>query len=558
MTTAPQTRSRGLRAWEALAARLLKLPKATHDHTITRDLPIPARDGTVLLADHLAPVGPSRGTVLVRSPYGFPSVLRALTGGLFAGHGYDVVLARTRGTFGSGGRFDPFRTEVEDGADTVAWLRGQKWFGGRFATFGGSYFGFTQWALLADPPPEMATAIIAVGPHDVSRALYSGGAFNLDDFLGWSDSVGHQGELSFLRAQLRSATQARRQAPVNGALPLVDAADGLSGGRAPWFREWVSRRDLADPYWSPLQLSEALDRTEVPVLLQSGWQDLFLDQTLEQYAHLTRRGVDVGLTVGPWTHGQMALKGYAVLIPEALDWLDAHLAESSTSNRRSPVRIEVTGSGEWRDLPSWPPSATTRVLHLQPGGALGDSPAPAAAPAVSFTYDPDDPTPSIGGRFLRNGASGYRDDTRLNERADVVSFTGPALEAPLEVVGVPVVELAHGSDNPHADIFVRISEVDGKGRSRNVSDGFTRLDPAPTDGLIRLELDPIAHRFAAGNRIRVLVAGGAFPRYERNLGSDEHPATGTLMKPSHHSVDPAGSRLLLPVAARPTTEDRPA
>jgi uncharacterized protein len=137
-TPSSEPPSRALRVWEAAVARLLKLPKATTDHTITRDLPIPARDGTVLLADHIAPVGANRGTVLVRSPYGFPAALRALVGGLFAGHGYHVILARTRGTFGSGGDFDPFRTEIVDGADTVAWLRKQEWFGGRFATAGRS------------------------------------------------------------------------------------------------------------------------------------------------------------------------------------------------------------------------------------------------------------------------------------------------------------------------------------------------------------------------------------------------------------------------------------
>ncbi|MFI5075669.1 MAG: CocE/NonD family hydrolase, partial [Actinomycetales bacterium] len=124
MTTHPdsragEARSRALRTWEAAVGRLLKLPRPTHDHTLTRDLRIPTRDNAVLLADHVAPVGESRGTVLVRSPYGFPAGLRALVGGVFAGHGYHVVLARTRGTFGSGGSFDPFRTEVEDGADTV-------------------------------------------------------------------------------------------------------------------------------------------------------------------------------------------------------------------------------------------------------------------------------------------------------------------------------------------------------------------------------------------------------------------------------------------------------
>jgi predicted acyl esterase len=128
-----------------------------------------------------------------------------------------------------------------------------------------------------------------------------------------------------------------------------------------------------------------------------------------------------------------------------------------------------------------------------------------------------------------------------------VRFHRAALTAPLEVVGVPRVELAHATDNPHADLFVRISEVDAKGRSRNVSDGFLRLDPDSSGGVVRIELDAVAHRFAAGHRVRLLVAGGSFPRWERNLGTGEDPATSTRMEPSSRTIDLAGSRVLLPV-----------
>jgi predicted acyl esterase len=33
-------------------------------------------------------------------------------------------------------------------------------------TVGSSYLGFTQWALLADPPPELETSVIGMAPHD--------------------------------------------------------------------------------------------------------------------------------------------------------------------------------------------------------------------------------------------------------------------------------------------------------------------------------------------------------------------------------------------------------
>ncbi len=165
---------------------------------------------------------------------------------------------------------------------------------------------------------------------------------------------------------------------------------------------------------------------------------------------------------------------------------------------------------------------------------------------MSFTYDPSDPTPTVGGASLLNG--GYKDDSELAVRSDVVVFTGEPLTRPLEVLGTPAVSLAHSTDNPHADVFVRISEVEPDGTSRNVTDGFVRLDPAAADGLIRIEFDPIAHRFSAHNRVRLIVAGGAFPRWERNLGTDDDPATSSRMAPSTRTIDLTASTLVLPVA----------
>ena len=191
------------RLLDGLMTRMVRLPAPTTDYTVTRDLRIPTRDGVELLADMYTPTVPPSGTLLVRSPYGFPAVMVAVTGTVFASRGYRVLLARCRGTFGSGGTFEPMMHEVDDAADTVAWMREQPWFDGRFGTWGGSYLGFTQWALLVDPPPELVTAVISIGPHDFRAAAYQGGAFNLSDFLGWANQVARQEDVGFVRGMVR-------------------------------------------------------------------------------------------------------------------------------------------------------------------------------------------------------------------------------------------------------------------------------------------------------------------------------------------------------------------
>ncbi|MBS4729905.1 CocE/NonD family hydrolase [Mycobacterium sp. SM1] len=522
---------------------LLGLPPATTEYTVDR-VRVPMRDGVDLLADHYTPATPSAGTILVRGPYGRGFPFSLAFAGLYAARGYHVVLQSVRGTFGSAGVFEPMTHEAADGADTVAWLRRQPWFSGRFATIGISYLGFTQWALLQDPPPELAAAVITAGPHDLSASSWGTGSFTVNDFLGWSDLIAHQEDRPRIRTVIRQLTARRRLARATLGLPVGAAGRALLGDRAPWYESWLEHPDRDDPFWDPLRMGAALERARIPVLLLSGWQDVFLRQSLEQYRRLRERGVDVALTVGPWTHAQLLTRGLGTICRESLAWLDAHLRGARIGPRASAVRVFVTGQG-WVNLAEWPPPSTQRVLYLQPGGGLGATAPPPISPPATFRYDPTDPTPTVGGRML-SPQGGYRDDTRLARRNDVLSFTGDVLTADLCVAGNPVAELAHTADNPHVDVFVRVSEVGARGRSVNISEGYRRLS-RPV-GTLTIELDPIAHRFRAGSRIRVLIAGGCHPRYARNLGTGEPLVTGVRMKPATHSVHFGFSRLLLPVS----------
>jgi putative CocE/NonD family hydrolase len=529
---------------------LLKVPPHTTEYRVHRGVHTPMRDGVHLIADHYEPLTANpAGTLLVRGPYGRRFPFSTLFAAQYASRGYHVVVQSVRGTFGSGGEFDPMVNEIADGADTAAWLCDQPWFTGSFATIGISYLGFTQWALLTDPPPQMKAAVITVGPHDLSGPRWGTGSFGLNDFLGWSDMLVHQEDPSRLRAFVRQVRSRRALAQATGALPVGEAARTLLGTGAPWFESWLEHPEHDDQHWAPMQLHQALERTQIPVLLLSGWQDLFLEQTLAQYQRLRERDVPVAVTIGPWTHTQLMTKGAPTVLRESLNWLDAHLSGSRILARK-PVRIHINGHG-WQDLDDWPPAMPEHVLYLRPAGHLGATAPDQDTPASSFTYYPGNPTPTIGGRLL-SPESGYRNDTQLAERADVLTFTSAPLPADLYAVGTPLLELSHSCDNRYNDLFVRISEVDARGRSRNVSDGY--LCGTPDSRNIRIELDAIAHRFPAGSRIRVLIAGGSHPRFARNLGTGEPLINGRQLASATHTVhlgEGGTSRIVLPAGPRP-------
>jgi len=540
-----------------LLSRAWKLPPPRNKVTVERGIEVPMSDGTILLADHYIPATVvSAATVLARCPYGRGGPYALLDGQLLAERGYHVLLQSCRGTFGSGGEFEPMRNEVADGQDTVAWLREQSWFDGRLVTYGASYLGFTQWALAMDPPPELVAAVVIVGPHDFSRTAYQRGAFGLYNYLSWNDLIAHQENAGTLRGLLRTANADRRLRPVLSRLPISVAARDLLGAQAAGFQSWLDHPQLTDPFWEPMQCGAALERITAPTLLVGGWQDLFIEQTLEQYRTLAGRVVPTRMVVGPWTHLDTATKG-SVAVTESLAWLDRYAGTGKASDAVAPahqgypVRIWVGGEGAccWREIASWPPSGTSQQRwYLGEQGALSQqASADSAVPPARFRYDPADPTPSAGGALLSFRA-GVCDNRAVERRPDVLVFSSADLDQPVEVMGDVTAELTVTRDNPHADLFVRLCDVDSKGRSRNVCDGIVRLtEQDPLTGTVRVSLPGAAHRFGPGHRIRLQVSGGAFPRFARNPGNGQVDATAAELVPTHYAVSlaPASASVLL-------------
>jgi hypothetical protein len=530
-----------------------------------RDIAIPASDGASLLAAHYAPV-PAAGdagtypTVLVRTPYGRSMLSGLANAQVIAGQGYHVLLVSCRGTFGSGGEFDPGRYEAADGQACVAWLREREWFDGRLGTFGLSYVGFTQWALAVDPPPELRAVAVQAGLHDFSHNIWRGGAFALYTSLTWADLVTNQ-ETGGLRGMVRLAGSDRRVLAAAAGNPIGSSARAILKSGAPWFEKWLAHPDVSDPYWAPSQCGSALRRLTAPTLLVGGWQDIFLGQTIEQYQELSARDVPVRLVIGPWTHMQIATKG-GVAVRETLEWLDRYLRnDGAPADGGAPaeggVRVWVGEEG-WRDLPSWPPAGTREERWpLLADGVLSaatgaDGPPDPDGPdgEVTFRYDPALPTPSVGGAVLARSA-GIRDNRAVEERPDVLVFTSAPLLEPVVVAGEVSAEVSVIRDNPHADVFVRLCDVSPDGRSRNVCDGIVRLtDADPLDGTVRISMIGAAHRFAAGHRLRVQVTGGAHPRFARNPGTGAADASAAQLRDTRYRLrvgSRASSALLLPV-----------
>ena len=383
-----------------------------------------------------------------------------------------------RGTFGSGGEFTPVVNEEHDGQDTVVWLREQPWFDGRLATLGPSYLAYTQWALALDPPPELKAMILHIGPHDLAQAGMIDGAFQLTNLAIWTELLAHQERVNWLRGIVRLTTAERRLGPHFGVLPLQGLAERFGGNPSPWFDEWLAHPDLEDPYWDRYRATPAVHSSTVPALLIGGWQDWFVEQTLYQYAVLRDRGVDVALTLGPWTHLTIDA---AVTAPESLTWLNTYLPVDGAPPARAAARPGARARQRRPDLAHDARlAAGDHRPHLvpRPGRAAGGRrarprPARPRSPTTRWTRRPR----SAAGSWPTARASGTTGSSR---RATTSARSPPSRCGSRSRCRAAVrVRLVVESDNPYADLFVRLCDVEPSGKSVNITDRLVRLDPAP-------------------------------------------------------------------------------
>jgi uncharacterized protein len=520
-------------------ARAARLPPATHaDVAVDRDLEAKMEDGTVLLADRWYPAAAPRSPiVLLRSPYGRRQL--GVLARVFAERGYQVVVQSCRGTFGSGGPFEPFRHEQEDGLATLEWVRRQEWFAGSVATFGPSYLGLVQWAVAAGAPDFLKAMSLQVTAANVrDSVVYPGGTFALETGAVWCQQVEHQ-ESRPLSVVLSLLATGRRLGKASRTLPLRDADKKAIGYRIPYFQDWLVHDQPGDPWWDPVDFSEDVGQMP-PCSHVAGWFDPFLPAQVDDYMRLREAGRDARLLIGPWTHTSPGVSLAA--IRDSLSLFGAHLrdGEAERLSTETRVRIYVTGSKRWVDVAEWPPPADLQIWYLHGGGVL--SPQSGSTRSDTYMYDPADPTPSLSGASLYVPRAGSRNQRNRERRADVLIYTSDALGSDLTVAGPLTADVWVRSSRPFFDLFVRLCDVNPSGKSVNVSDGILRIEPgrpaSSADGMTRVTVPmwPLARTFKAGHRVRVQISSAAHPLYARNTGSGESLDRAVTLFPSVQEV----------------------
>lgn len=539
------------RTWPAVAFLLLTVTSLAWAADTTnkpsvekRTFAVAMRDGVKLGTDvYLPSTNGAFPTLLLRTPYN--KGIGTGIGEDGARHGYATVIQDTRGRFSSEGANLAFDADVEDGYDTVEWVIRQPWCNGKLGTSGGSAGAITLLLLARSGNTNVLSQHLTVGaPSLYFDVVYSGGVFRKSLAEDW------------LRVAMFSPD----------ALKL-----------------WTSH-PAYDDYWQARDLTRCYDKVNAAAVHIGGYFDIFAQGTIDAFVGYQEHGGPGArgkqkLIMGPWTHGVFTEKSGELSFPNAKRptnnvrdqwrWFDHTLKGVDNGINREPaVTYYVMGDtsdtnapgNTWRTASQWPPAAATPTSFYLLADRTVSRTKPSAAQPLSFSYEPTNPVPTLGGPELTIPA-GPKDQRSIESRPDVLVFSTEPLAEPLEITGRVRAKLWAASDAPDTDFFVRLCDVYPDGRSFNICEGRIRArfrESFSQEKLLKpgevcqfdLDLWSTSIIFNKGHRLRVHVTSSSAPGFDPNPNTGEpfrHSAATRVARNTVYCDVDHPSQLLLPV-----------
>ena len=353
----------------------------------------------------------------------------------------------------------------------------------------------------------------------------------------------------------------------------------------------------------------------MPVYHQSGWFDGDGIGSKLNYLAMARFGhANQKLVLGPWGHTDAATRrgpnerdfgpnAIVDLEGSYLRWLDRWLKGIENGIDKEPlVALFVMNTNKWLTGATYPlPETKFTKLYLASGGkantSKGDGRLSFDAPGEDAPFDSyvlrsrrsDARSPLLhragGPRRMkrrrtarrpspsRRSARGRSPTTERSTRSesDILVYETPPMTDSLVIAGPVSAVLYASSSAKDTDWFMRLSEIDEKGRVFPLVHGTIRaryresfskpklLAPGEIYEY-RLDLWQTGITIPKGRKLRVEVASAAFPMFSRNLNTGKHNETETkfvtaTQKIYHDAEHP--SHVLLPVIERPDFKDQP-
>lgn len=359
---------------------------------VEHDVPVRMSDGVTLTATVLRPTDLQTGqraeesfpVILNQNPYSFagsPDVVDTYESKYFVRRGYIYVLTHTRGTMTSGGEFCLVcDREKLDGAELVDWAA-HKLIGsdGRIALTGRSYSALSA----------LWTAAY-VGPNSPVKAVVS-------NAMGWSSyrlPFFHGGAMTPTADVYFGGEGAFKGSPSAEAFGAGLLADMKAGKDPAYDKEFWPARMAANAV-------KRIVRNDLPVLIETGWQDNYSITATELYSMFQNVARDRDQWA-PMTRNQVTTPRYQLVVNEhgghggkpvddrvrELRWFDTWVKGIGTgvSDTKETARFWELNSNRWVTSSTYPMTDDYQSYYLQSNGLLTQEEPTKFAGSDQFIY----------------------------------------------------------------------------------------------------------------------------------------------------------------------------
>lgn len=465
--------------------------------------------------------------VLVRTPYNKYS--EEWLGQAFNIFRVAVVLQDTRGKYRSEGKFYPFINEREDGLATLRWIRSQPWSDGRVAGWGGSYVGYTQWAI-SDSLDFMTLLLTGSRIYDLT---YPDSLFSLQTAFLWSTDNASE--------KLNKIDSARRAKAIL-ALPIT-LVDDSTIKDIDFFNDWIIHHRF-DDYWKQMDFR---GKSNVPVISIAGWYDIFLMAQIADFEALLSLGnTNSRMIIGPFAHGPVGEPNDFGGVertgdPKAVFNYVRKQIKGKKNKLSDPLKdvkynLFVMERNEYMSSDIWPPAETkTTPYYIGPGGYLDQS-VPSEKGMLQYDYNPAYPFPSLGGTALGKGVGPARQNPNSG-RKDQLVFSKSIEGDPLVLLGPVSATLWLSSTAECTDFFVLLQDEFPDGKIVNIQEGGAKVKTSGTDPT-RTEISVWAtgYQMNSGHKLRAVITSSWFPRFNRSLNNCEPATCATTINEARQTV----------------------
>jgi len=428
----------------------------------------------------------------------------------FARRGYAHAVCNTRGSGKSEGLWQFFGPqEAKDCYEVIEWLAKQPWCDGNVVMFGVSYFAIMQLVVAQLRPPSLKTIFCPWATTDLYRDMvYRGGLVAPKWSVGWAATSLIYGNIrpdNFTKKELGEAGYRKAIAAlladddIKTVPEVVAILKNPESGMNPFVVDMLLH-PMRDKFWQDRAVDYS--KINIPAFIGADWacQGMHLPAAFRSWEGL--KGPKT-MIIGPPIYLDRPLYQ---LQHQAVRWYDYWIKGIDTGIKdEPPVRVFVTGTGEWKESTDWPlPETRWTPFYLHEKGLLHEH--------EHWSYE---------------GSDSFADSPWMREH---LLFVTPPMVENTEVIGPIALKLYAATTDTDIHWVATLFEIDAAGKQRMVTKGWLKASHQELDLERSKPWDPI-HRHT---KAEPLTPGKI---YEFDVKLIE---TGNLFK--------AGSRIALKIS----------